>query len=295
MQEQHEYDLSVVIPTLGRTSLARAVQSVDEPDLKVQIIVVSAGPQYTQAITSQLSAYPHLLLISDKASSAFQRDLGVAAATGKYIAFLDDDDEWSPNKCTTQISLIESTDKPSSTISGARVRFRRFASQRLDTRSSFEVPTRNNLAKLLLARKTILYKGNSFGSTSLLGASDLIRRVRWHDDGVGHDDWGYLLRLAESEPNIGYVLTQEVMCLISKNSPLSVSKNTSPDRSEAFLRAHRSKIDKRSAADFWLLHVLGKKIQSRTVTARDLLGGGYQLGAPHFSCILKFLTIIIRK
>lgn len=292
MQEQFEYDLSVVIPTLGRSSLRRAVESINEPSLRVHIIIVSAGTKYNEAIRIQLSDYKYLLLISDKPSSAFQRDLGVEAATGKYIAFLDDDDEWIANKCTSQISLIESSTMPSSTISGARVRFRRSESQRLDTYSSIEVPSRNNLAKLLLARKTILYRGNSFGSSSLLGPGRLIRKVKWFDDGVGHDDWGYLLRLVESEPNIIFVLTQEVSCVITKNSPQSVSRSTSPERSEAFLIAHRSKMDKRTAADFYLLHILAKKLRSRSVKTRDLFGTGYNLGVPHFSCIVKFSVSI---
>lgn len=40
------------------------------------------------------------------------RNLGIKNAHGDYIAFLDDDDEWLPDKIQKQISIFQATEKP---------------------------------------------------------------------------------------------------------------------------------------------------------------------------------------
>lgn len=293
MDMKHEYDLSVVIPTLGRSTLRRAVESINESGLRIQVIIISAGTQYNSKVLEVLRGYDHYSLItSQSASSSAQRDMGVDAARGKYIAFLDDDDEWAANKCLKQILLIEASKNPLATIAGARVRFLRSSSSLLNSISLNKAPTRSNLSSYLLARKSVLYRGNTFGSSSLLGTAELIRKIKWFDEGVGHDDWGYLLRMSESVANLTFVSPPQILAVIHQNSTNSVSKNTHVERSELFLRKHRAKIDKRAAADFWLLHIVVKKLKNRTFKARDFINNEYRVGVPHSACIIKFLSTI---
>jgi len=80
--------VSVIIPTSrGRQKLlTRAVKSVDNQRyLDVEKIIVK----------------------SDKLSVTEKRNLGITKATGNYIAFLDDDDEWHPNKLYKQVEIME--------------------------------------------------------------------------------------------------------------------------------------------------------------------------------------------
>jgi len=82
------HKISVIIPSVpGRESiLKRAVESVDNQRyLSVEKIV-----------------------IKDKSLSATEaRNKGIKMATGDYIAFLDDDDEWEPNKLYEQALIME--------------------------------------------------------------------------------------------------------------------------------------------------------------------------------------------
>lgn len=47
------------------------------------------------------------ILLNDNGGVANARNVGIQSAKGKYIAFLDSDDLWEPNKLKKQISLLE--------------------------------------------------------------------------------------------------------------------------------------------------------------------------------------------
>lgn len=96
-------DISVVIPTYNRAHiLPRALDSVLNQTLQPQeIIVVNDGS--TDQTKNVLSNYPGLLVIEQEnlgVSSA--RNSGIEKASGHWIAFLDSDDEWLPDKLEKQ-------------------------------------------------------------------------------------------------------------------------------------------------------------------------------------------------
>jgi glycosyltransferase involved in cell wall biosynthesis len=103
--------ISVVIPTRGRPSLVfRAVQSALKQTLnEIEVIVIIDGPD---ASTSQV-----LLQVDDprlnvrtlprNLGSADARNAGVGEAKSQWIAFLDDDDEWFPQKLEFQLQTAK--------------------------------------------------------------------------------------------------------------------------------------------------------------------------------------------
>ena len=85
--------VSVVIPTVGRESLQRAVASASVQGTYVrEIIIVNTAAESL----SDLKAVDSRVRVIDvgKASPARARNAGIAAATGDWVALLDDDDEW---------------------------------------------------------------------------------------------------------------------------------------------------------------------------------------------------------
>lgn len=108
--------VSCVIPTYKRSdSLCRAIDSVlSQTYSNLECIVVNdneRNDEYSQDLYRILKEYndePRLVLVEqDKhINGAEARNAGIRASRGEYVAFLDDDDEWLPEKLEKQVTIL---------------------------------------------------------------------------------------------------------------------------------------------------------------------------------------------
>lgn len=104
--------VSVVIPTHNRCDLLyRAVKSVQNQTFSVdEIIIVSDGStDETEKVVIELKEKDkRIRLISyyPARNGNYARNRGISIAKGEYIAFLDDDDEWLPDKIEKQMAVF---------------------------------------------------------------------------------------------------------------------------------------------------------------------------------------------
>lgn len=108
--------ISVVIPTRNRAGLVcRAVRSVlSQSHRNLECIVVDDASDDGTAAKIEALGDPRLKVVvhdSPRHASA-ARNTGIAVASGTYIAFLDDDDEWLPTKLARQLDLLRSLPEP---------------------------------------------------------------------------------------------------------------------------------------------------------------------------------------
>lgn len=103
--------MSVVIPTYERADvLPRAVDSaLDQTVRDIEVIVVDDGS--TDGTLTVLDAYddPRLRVISHGTNRGANvaRNTGIEHADGEFVAFLDSDDEWHPEKLERQLARYE--------------------------------------------------------------------------------------------------------------------------------------------------------------------------------------------
>ena len=99
--------VSVVIPTRGRPQwVVRAVESVFQQSYaQLEAIVVIDGPDRDTAFLLQgiKDDRLHLIMLEENAGGSEARNIGVRAARGEWVAFLDDDDQWMPTKLAKQM------------------------------------------------------------------------------------------------------------------------------------------------------------------------------------------------
>ena len=102
--------VSVIIPTFNRAGLIkRALDSVATQNFKsYEVIVVDDGSTDDLAFVEKFSGLDNLRLIRhpQNRGAGAARNTGVAAAAGQFIAFLDSDDRWHPDKLECQVAAL---------------------------------------------------------------------------------------------------------------------------------------------------------------------------------------------
>ncbi|MCG6550787.1 MAG: glycosyltransferase [Candidatus Magnetominusculus sp. LBB02] len=108
--------ISVVIPTLNRSDLiCRAVNSALCQTFKdIEVIVVIDGPdEATSAALKQIEdERVRVLALKENVGGSDARNAGVRAARFGWIAFLDDDDQWLPEKLQRQVNFARGLNNP---------------------------------------------------------------------------------------------------------------------------------------------------------------------------------------
>ncbi|MBA2701670.1 MAG: glycosyltransferase family 2 protein [Chloroflexi bacterium] len=102
--------VSAVIPTRNRPDLvARAVRSATAQtmtDLEIIVVVDGSDPVTEAALAAIAEPRLRVLVNPLPVGGGEARNVGVRAAHGEWIAFLDDDDEWLPAKLEHQLAEI---------------------------------------------------------------------------------------------------------------------------------------------------------------------------------------------
>ena len=105
--------VSVVIPTRNRRDrLERAIKSAKVqtwPTIEI-IVVDDASSDGTQLfLQKRVSEDARVQVVRNEVprGGGGARNQGVAVARGQYIAFLDDDDTWLPEKLAEQVALMK--------------------------------------------------------------------------------------------------------------------------------------------------------------------------------------------
>jgi GT2 family glycosyltransferase len=100
--------VSVVIPTYNRWPMLReAVESVLAQTYKdFELIVVDDGSTDATAVELGRLDAPIRVISRSRHGVAAARNLGASDARGRYLAFLDSDDLWLPEKLATQLEFM---------------------------------------------------------------------------------------------------------------------------------------------------------------------------------------------
>lgn len=103
--------VTVVIPVFERSQmLLRAVRSVLAQRMtNFELLVVDDGSRTLSAEVSALLEPPHRVIRIPRSGVAAARNRGMKEARSRWIAFLDSDDSWRPDKLEQQIFLHQRT------------------------------------------------------------------------------------------------------------------------------------------------------------------------------------------
>jgi glycosyltransferase involved in cell wall biosynthesis len=203
--------VSVVIPTCNRSALLkRAIDSaLDQTRPPLELIVVVDGPD--PATTASLSCFSdsriRIIALDEVVGGAEARNIGVRRATGEWIAFLDDDDEWLPNKLELQMASAEKV-KDCSPIISCKVIAR--SGDRTDV-WPLKSPVKP-YSEYLLVRRRIRYGEGLLQTSTLVARRELLLRVPFRKGLRKHQDWDLILRSTELD-EVRIVFVEEPLAI----------------------------------------------------------------------------------
>jgi glycosyltransferase involved in cell wall biosynthesis len=189
--------VSVIIPTHNRCALlGKTLHSVYSQngvqelcDLEV-IVIDDASSDSTADSVSQYPAARYFRLPTSK-GAAVARNTGLRMSRGLYIAFLDDDDVWHPDKLSLQIPILQAN--PDAPIVYGRVLLNQKGQQSVfpDARGG---PSGRVFTRLLMGNFCGNPAGFLFGRQALEAVAGFDESLRYGED---YDLW---LRLAARFP-----------------------------------------------------------------------------------------------
>ncbi|GAA2018756.1 glycosyltransferase family 2 protein [Nakamurella flavida] len=261
--------VSVVIPTVLRDQLERAVRSVRSQsyDGRVEVVVVIDRPKTpeSEARAERLTAdgVDRIVWTGGGRGGGHARNLGISSATGVLLGLLDDDDEWLPHKLDEQVERMHAG--ADELVLSCRI-------VQVDPstgRSSVPVPRTlasppQRIEEYLFRRRRPSIDRAAFYTSTLLLTRELARRIPWDEDLPRHQDWDWLLRL-QRDADAHFAHIPSVGVRIHANSDGSISASSDWESSLRWIQAWDRDISGATAVDFVTAQTLRYALDGRSV------------------------------
>jgi glycosyltransferase involved in cell wall biosynthesis len=211
--------VSVVIPTYNRKDiLVETIQSVlDQSFNDFEILVIDNGStDGTEHVIKEIKDNRiHYHWMNPTGRPAFPRNVGIRMAQGEYVAFLDSDDLWLPEKLEKQVAFLENNPN----LNWVYCKFEQLE----HTTGKISEPTNWQYYQGKVAPK-LIFK-NFIASPTLLINKSVFDKVGGFDERLNLstvEDWELWLRIASLYP-VGFVPEVLVRYRIHQNNLTSES------------------------------------------------------------------------
>jgi glycosyltransferase involved in cell wall biosynthesis len=171
-------EVTVVIPTRFRPELvSRAVAgALAQTVTNVEVLVVVDGPDEPTHRALKEIGDPRLRVIGlpQKGGAPNARNVGAREARAPWVAYLDDDDEWLPDKLRVQLDLAAGADVPLPVVATRLIS----RSPRADSVLPRRLPAPGEpLSEYLTVRRGLFYGDGFIQTSTIMAPAVLMRRV----------------------------------------------------------------------------------------------------------------------
>jgi len=186
-----EKGVSVIIPTHNRSRLlVKAVESVQRQtyrDFEIIIVDDASEDDTKEIVKGLLNDQVKYIRLDTNHGGSGARNIGINAAKGKYVAFLDDDDFWLPEKLERQVEVM----KRSPQVGVVYTEWLQLENGRTYT-YKMKPKYRGNIYKHLLAGNCV-----PGGGSTVLARRECFQSVGGFDEQLPScQDWDMWIRLA---------------------------------------------------------------------------------------------------
>lgn len=286
-------DVSVVIPTRSRPDLVtRAVHSVlaqTMPDLEVVVVVDGPDDDTVAALAAIDDTRLRVIVLPNSGGAPNARNVGAHEARAEWTAYLDDDDEWLPDKVAVQLNLARA----------ARVAMPVVASRLINRtpRTEFVMPRRlpeagEPLSEYFTVRRG-LFHGDGFIQTStIMAPTALFRRVPFTVGLRRQQELDWTLRALQHD-DVELMFATEALVVWHQDEDRPRISLQSPWQEQfAWLSSNRQLFTPRAYAAFTMSVLSSMAAPTRSLAVfRTLLREARRHGQPAMIDYVTFLQI----
>ncbi|MBD9388219.1 glycosyltransferase family 2 protein [Agrobacterium sp. AGB01] len=183
--------ISVVIPAFNRSSLiVGCLESVFQQTYKnIEVLVVDdkSTDDTLNVLHSISDKRLRIISLTKNGGGSVARNSGIEAARGEYIAFLDSDDRWLPNKLEVQLSkLISYGDRLSVSYTNVII------DDGVSSQALYNKPNKSN--RNILEYLFLNWSEAHIQTSSWLMRTEIARTVKFDETLRLHQDWDFLVR-----------------------------------------------------------------------------------------------------
>jgi glycosyltransferase involved in cell wall biosynthesis len=285
--------VSVVIPTVGRESVIDAALSARaQHGIQPEIIVVCDCPNIPRAVADIARMINHIECTGGRMGAAHARNLGVAVASGRYVAFLDDDDEWLPSKLQLQVEEARSIEASGHVpVVSSRIFQRKAGFHPSNAVGPRRVLTSDERPEDYLFAKRLVGFGRPMLPTStLLTTRQFADRHPWDSDLRRHQDWDWVVRTSEVS-NVRVRQLAQPLAIYTIGSADSTSASSDWRTSYDWAMQYRGIWAAATLADFLASQTLRYALQARDWSgAREIISTILDCGRPSSRAIMSALA-----
>jgi len=279
----NSFQYTVVIPSVGRPTLARAIESVLGQSVEASRIIV-VGFQLQVESNDEIQ----YIETESKVSAGEARRIGTECVTTEYVAYLDDDDYWMPEKMEIQSKSLSK--------SGDLI----ILNCRAEVLSNFgkmewprEIKDANEgICSYLFGEISLLPGKYYYPSTGLLMKTKLAKQVGWRN--FPHDDWDFYFR-AEEMGALFHMIAEKLV--VVDQSLESTSRTSKVDRCFVFLGRHGQNMTRSQQRNFLSGVTLQSALNSKNLSEIKLVASlVLEKGIFHKSTIVVIIRLLnLRK
>jgi len=260
-------NVSVIIPTVDRPAVRRAVASALNqtcPPFEIIVVVDSADHSIPPALHDVSDKIR--LLFSDGIGPGGARMRGAAEARGNIIAFLDDDDEWLPEKLERQLAIWPTGPEPSAhTVVSSRLSLVDHDGRNLRILPPRLISAHERMPSYLFCRPSLAVSEGGLHPSTLMCDRALIDVEPWDKSLFMHEDWDWLLRIGRRS-DVTIRMCPEALVRIAAADERSLSKSVDWRQSLAWFEQRADQMTPRERGDF--LMYMTASIASRSGSRR---------------------------
>lgn len=218
--------VSIVIPTHKREveCLANAVNSALNQTYKnIELVIVDDSPsdyEKRAEVKSYAESIEHdkvIYLQNEKnLGGSLTRNRGIDASTGDYIAFLDDDDEYTPDKIEKQLRFMLENDCDMTFSNTVMCK----NDKPVEVRDFKDIPAFDNES---LLHYHLLY--HLTGTSTYMFKAEKLREIGGFDNALCGQEFILMLKAIEGGLKIRYMDVNDVLHTISAEGSISFSRN----------------------------------------------------------------------